>query len=878
MPALASKARLDASRIARQLTRQSCDHDALAQCHVDPAQIADDYFDYSKVVVKKPWGYEYLIFQNAEVAVWILYVKAGASTSMHCHLRKKTSITILSGKALCCTLTQSTPRLAGEGMLIGEGVFHQTRADSPEGVFLMEIESPVNKRDLVRFKDAYGREGQGYESTDHMTVNLSNYNYISFATPGIYYNVRKRFHDTTIHLVRAESPRALSSLVDLSQADLVGVFNGRILDADNHTICGTGDLLDCQTAIGSTHHVESGFEAVVISTQDRSTRCSDFIVAHLKARKINAFFFAPDTSSGHLVDAIARETELNFIPQTSDFGAAFAAVAHAKITGQPACCILSSGASGTRALTAVADAWTDSAPVLFLSAQSRLSSLGATEGSRTRQLANKELPITAIARPITKNSAAVADAAGIRDALDRALLACMSDRKGPAWLDLPIDILGMKIDPGAQRTAHPPVIQPPILAPEKIERVCNLLQNAARPVLLVGHGVRAAGADADLARLISQLGIPVLCSRRGADLLADDHPLHFGRPGTYGQRSANFIIQNCDLLLSVGTRHSLPLISRNIRSFARAATKIVVDIDPDELGKHTLTPDLGIVCDAGHFIRCLLEALRTRPFTPPAAWLARCRRWRAAFPTENEHPAPAARGVNPYRALARLSQQLTPDTIILAEGGSCVDYAMQSFVFKSGQRLITSSGLETHGFALSGAIGACLASRKHRAVCLCESGGFLQNIAEAAAIVQSRLPVCLFVFCAATDARLRQMQTGYFGGRRVEATAQHDTTDQALKIFSQLYQTPIYSVRHEEELPAVLAHMLSSSAPSLCAVHLPEDFSLSPRLALTVEADGQWTSAPLEDMHPQLSRDALRAEMLIPLWGGSETTASAETP
>lgn len=866
MTASTSPAISDPSRIARQMVKQVCDLDALAQCHVDPAQIADDHFDYSKVVVKKPWGYEYLIFQNAEVAVWILYLKPGASTSMHCHLGKKTSITILSGKAICCTLEQSTPRLAGEGMLIGAGVFHQTKAASPEGTFLMEIESPVNKRDLVRFKDAYGREGQGYESTDHMTVNLSNYNYISFASPGIYYNVRKRFHDTTIHLVRAESARALSSLVDLIQADLVGVFNGRILDADNHSVCAVGDLLDCQAAVGAAYHVESGFEAVVISTQDRTTRCSDFIVAHLKARKINAFFFMPDTSSGHLVDAVARETELNFIPQTSDLAAAFAAVAHAKITGQPACCILSSGASGTRALTAVADAWTDSAPVLFISAQSRLSNLGSAESSRSRQLANKELPITAIARPITKFSTAIRESGEIRDALDRAIFASVNDRKGPSWVDIPIDILGMKIDPDALRTQ--PILAPhtPVIPPEKIERVCELLARAQRPVLLVGHGVRAAGAEADLLHLVTQLGIPVLCSRRGADLIADDHPLHFGRPGTYGQRSSNFIIQNCDLLLSIGTRHSLPLVSRNFRSFARAATKIVVDIDPDELNKHTLTPDVGIACDAGHFICCLLEALRTRSLSAPPAWLARCRQWRLDFPPQNEHPEAAAKGVNPYRALAQLSAQLGPDTVILAEGGSCVDYAMQSFAFKKGQRLITSSGLETHGFALSGAIGASLASRKQRAICFCESTGFLQNIAEASAIAQYQLPVCIFVFCASADARLLQMQTGYFGGRRVEAASQHDASDQALKIFSHLYQTPTYTVCHESELPQVYDRMLASNAPSICAIHLPEDFLISPRLALTVEADGHWTSAPLEDMHPPLSREALRAQMLIELW------------
>ena len=232
--------------------------------------------------------------------------------------------------------------------------------------------------------------------------------------------------------------------------------------------------------------------------------------------------------------------------------------------------------------------------------------------------------------------------------------------------------------------------------------------------------------------------------------------------------------------------------------------------------------------------------------------------------------------MNPYRALAQLSAQLSPDTVILAEGGSCVDYAMQSFAFKKGQRLITSSGLETHGFALSGAIGASLASRKQRAICFCESTGFLQNIAEASAIAQYQLPVCIFVFCASADARLLQMQTGYFGGRRVEAASQHDASDQALKIFSYLYQTPTYTVCHESELPQVYDRILASNAPSICAIHLPENFLISPRLALTVEADGQWTSAPLEDMHPPLSREALRAQMLIELWNAPAAGISDE--
>ena len=169
------------------------DIETLRRIGLDSKSQEDDFFDYSKVVVRKPWGYEYLIYQNDLVAVWILHIKRGFQTSMHCHPNKKTSLVVLSGKAKCSILHKDTEVEAGDGLLIDKGVFHSTESLSEEGIFVMEIETPVNKRDLVRFKDKYGREGKGYENISNISYNLFNYNYISLIEPYVFYNMKKKF-------------------------------------------------------------------------------------------------------------------------------------------------------------------------------------------------------------------------------------------------------------------------------------------------------------------------------------------------------------------------------------------------------------------------------------------------------------------------------------------------------------------------------------------------------------------------------------------------------------------------------------------------------------------------------------------------------------
>ena len=210
-----------------QIRISNKDVSALNGIDIDYDSLENDFYDYSNVVVKKPWGYEYLIYCNDIVAIWILHIQFGAQTSMHCHPNKKTSLVVLDGAVRCKTLEKTFDFDALEGFMIDKGVFHQTTATSNSGAFLMEIETPVNKRDLVRLKDKYGREGEGYESKDKHSNNIQNYSYISLREQSHLKLYKKRLGQCSMMFSRVEKNISLADVVDDSNdKDILAILNG----------------------------------------------------------------------------------------------------------------------------------------------------------------------------------------------------------------------------------------------------------------------------------------------------------------------------------------------------------------------------------------------------------------------------------------------------------------------------------------------------------------------------------------------------------------------------------------------------------------------------------------------------------------------------
>lgn len=868
-PGLAAEAAGERSGgIRKVLYPSAADLQLLRDHDYDPNIRTNDFYDYSNVVVRKPWGHEYLIFQNDAVAVWILYIKPGNKTSFHCHPIKKTSLIVLSGKAVCSLAGTSMERLPVQGLLIGKGVFHRTHAVSEDGVYVMEVESPVNKRDLVRYLDDYGRENQGYESEEHFTLNTSNFNYVSLIEPNVYYNVKKRFGNCSIELVDLRTINSLQELLARTDWDVFTVQKGRIATPQGEVLFEPGDSVSREDLLSFTElAISPPLEAIIIRQLDSTNRLSDFIVSSLKGHGVNHVFFVPEAINAHLTDAVGRDTEMVSVGMRTEMGATLAAEGFSKLTGKPGVAFVSSGDSGVSGLSGVANSFVDSTPLLVISAQSRPSKLGLPGTDQLRQLANKELDIISIAGSLCCYAKMIKDPKSIKLELEESFQTMLSARPTPAWLDIPFDILGMKVDEQemVSSAATEKSDLPVALDDETVAQITHILEKTSRPVILAGQGIRLAGGEELLRSIASKFQIPILTSRRAIDLLEDDFSHFFGRPGTYGQRSANFIIQNCDLLISIGCRLSFPLIGRNYQAFARGAKKIVVDIDRAELSKATIQPDLAIHCSAEIFLK---ELSRLDFASLPARiepWRMKCRDWRTLFPPEREGYQNSSNGMNPYLFISELSQLLPPASTIVVDGGSALDYVMQSFRVKPGMRIISSPGLEQQGFALPASIGACVGQNGKRVFCLCERKGLELSAAEIETISASRLPIAILLLNSPGDTGTKRVQADYFGKRFVGTTNHGATSCLNAQALGAVYNLPVLSVTRTEELELNLERFLESREPALFDIRTPEQFELKPRLLHSVTPDGQWLSKPLEDMYPFLSREELQKNMLIPL-------------
>ena len=348
-------------------------------------------------------------------------------------------------------------------------------------------------------------------------------------------------------------------------------------------------------------------------------------------------------------------------------------------------------------------------------------------------------------------------------------------------------------------------------------------------------------------------------------MVDDSFPLFFGRPGTYGQRSANFIIQNCDLLISVGCRLSFPLIGRNHQSFARGAKKIIVDIDQAELSKPTIHADLAINCTAGVFLRELLRLDLPRLPGRIAPWIKRCCDWRSSFPPEKEGYENSESGLNPYLFISEFSLFLPETSTVVVDGGSALDYVMQTFRVKPGTRILSSPGLEQPGFALPASIGACVGQNGKRVFCICERKGLELCAAELETIFGNKLPIVIFLLNSSGDTGTKRVQSDYFGKRFVGAKDQGAQSYLNAQALGALYNIPVHSITCHEELSPNLVRVTGLCEPALFDIRLSEHFELKPRLLFSVTSDGQWIAKPLEDMYPFLPREELQKNMLIPL-------------
>lgn len=598
-------------------------------------------------------------------------------------------------------------------------------------------------------------------------------------------------------------------------------------------------------------------------------RVADYIAQTLTRHGIRDVFLVTGGAAMHLNDAIGHTDGLKYTVCRHEQACAIAAEGYFRASGRMAAVNVTSGPGGTNAITGVVGQWLDSIPALYLSGQvKRETTIWANPALGLRQLGDQELPIVDIVRPITKFAAMVTEPSDIRKLLEKAIHVAASGRPGPVWLDIPLDVQSAQVDPSSLEPWVPPA--PLGLAGAALDAAADAaleeLAACTRPVLLAGFGVRLAGGQDALLRVAETLGIPLLASLNGTDLVPTDHPLFAGRPGTVGNRAGNFVVQNADLLLSVGARNNIRQVSYLWRAFGRHARKVIVDIDPAELAKPTVRPDLGIHADA----RLFLEALERRSgsFRLPdwSEWRAWCaERRRVYFGARPAEVNGAAAGIDPYLFVEALTRALPEDATLVSGNGTAFFAPFQVGIVKRGQRFIWNDGCASMGYDLPAALGAAISRPGERIVCLAGDGSVQMNIQELQTVAHYLPPITLFVLNNGGYVSMRQTQDSFFGGQYVGCSESSGMSCPDFVQIARAYGLPAMRIEGSDFNDALI-RALAEPAPLVVEVMLDRGHTFHPKLSSVRLPDGRIVSKPLEDLSPLLPRDEFLANMIVPVW------------
>lgn len=592
-------------------------------------------------------------------------------------------------------------------------------------------------------------------------------------------------------------------------------------------------------------------------------RVSDYIADFLAEKMITQVFTVVGGGAMYLNDSFGHHPRLRCLYNHHEQACAIAAEGYARVNNKPGVVCVTSGPGAINALNGVAGAYMDSIPMLVISGQTKSTLTVKASGLKLRTLGNQEFDIMSAIGEMTKYGEMIMEPEKIRYVMEKAYYLAVTGRPGPCWVDIPLDIQGAMID-----TEVLCGYEPEEAADEIGEKVmCEVVEHikgAKRPVIYAGNGIRISGGYRVFRELIDRLQIPVVTCWNSIDLIENENELFAGRGGTMGDRAGNFAVQNSDLVLAIGTRLNIYQVGYQVKTWAREAYTIVVDVDPEELKKPTVRIDLPICADAKMFMEKLLQRISMEGIEKNKEWINQCNCWKKKYPVYNPEVRIEEDCVGIYRFIHELSSSLEPGEITVAANGSASVVGSQTYVICEGQRFLMNCGLSSMGYDLPAAIGACVANEKKRIVCVAGDGSIQMNLQELQTIVTNKLPIVIFVINNQGYHQIRLTQRNIFKNKLVGVGPESE--DLGFPDFEKIafaYGIPYYSCRNDDETSIVLEKVLGEKGYVLCEVFTSTSQAFEPKSATKRLEDGTLVSPPLEDMAPFLSKEELRENMII---------------
>ncbi|HTC00864.1 MAG TPA: thiamine pyrophosphate-binding protein [Ferruginibacter sp.] len=591
-------------------------------------------------------------------------------------------------------------------------------------------------------------------------------------------------------------------------------------------------------------------------------KVSDKIAAFLEEHNIGHVFGIVGAGNVHIFNSIQERGFTQIICVHNEQAATMAMQTYYRVNGIVTAAILTTGAGSTNGVTGVVSAWADSIPGVVISGNEH-SKYIEKDALELRMYGVQGYDSSDMIKKVVKYNSRVMDPQNTIYELEKAFSIAVDGRPGPCWIDIPMNIQSANIDEGTFKEYKKDTTDK-ACSEDEIKNVVTLLSSAKRPVLWLGHGIRLGHAQHLVKELVETLNIPTLVTWAGIDMIDSEHPLIYGRAGVYGQRAANFVLQNCDLLICVGTRLAIPQVGYDINEFVRAAKIVVVDIDKDELKKYPgrYTP---ICADAKDFINKIISKYSSdKNKKDISEWRLICDGYRNRYPIVNSKDHPDVDGfINSYPFLNKLSALLRPSDIVVTDMGTALLSGHQAMNFKEGQRLITSTGLGEMGYGLPGAIGASFARNKAEVICLNCDGGMMLNLQELQTIVHHHLPIKIFVFNNDGYLMIKHTQKAMFKGVYSGTDNKSGVSCPDYTKVAHAFNLAAFQIRTWEDFDKIIPQVLDHNGPLICEVFMHPEQMFFPKLAVAVQKDGTLVSPPLEDLSPLLSRDELKENMII---------------
>ncbi len=603
------------------------------------------------------------------------------------------------------------------------------------------------------------------------------------------------------------------------------------------------------------------------------TKVSDLIVRFFEEKGVRHAFGIIGSANAHIFDSIFHRSNIELICNHHEQACTMAVQTYWKITGAPTFALVTAGAGSSNAITGVLSAWADSIPCIVISGQENVRYIPPDHDLRMYGIQGYDSPF-AVSK-MTKYGARIMEPEQALYELEKAWHYATTGRPGPCWLDFPMNIQSAMVEEDDLRHYVPepelPVLGGAALKGEALAAAVSSslaeLSSAKRPLLWLGVGIRMAGAAQEIAQLVDTLGIPVLLTWSAIDLLPSGHPLVMGSAGVYGQRAANFILQSCDCLVTIGTRLAIPQVGYDISELARAAENItVVDIDPTELKKYPSRTNHTVCADAADWIRETLRQIQSCPSVPPhTEWTGWCRGVQGRFPWLGPEHDDQGGFINSYRFMDKLAGVMKPDQIVVTDMGTALLSGHQALPITPPQRLLTSQGLGEMGFGLPGAIGASIARNHGEVLCLNCDGGLMMNLQELQTVVHHHLPIKLIIFNNDGYLMIKHTQKAVLKGRYAGTDKKTGVSCPDYSKIAKAFDIPSYQIRTWEDFERDMPKVQAATGPVICEVFMhPEQF-FHPKLGVAVQSDGTLISPPLEDLSPFLPRETVEANLQVPL-------------